>query len=97
VPASTNGSTGAGDAAATPSALAGQLSGFQAQLEESLGSLDRLRREVNETYEHLARLEEEHNAIVTDLLAFRNALGGSQRSFVDSIIGDNLWSYAPRG
>jgi len=28
--------------------------------------------------------------------AFRNGLGGSQRSFVDTIVGDNLWSYAPR-
>ena len=95
-PVATNGAAGSIENPPTPSALANQLSGFQAQLEESLGTLDRLRREINESYEHLARLEDEHNAIVNDLLAFRNALGGSQRSFVDAIVGDNLWSYAPR-
>ena len=97
--AATNGVTGraaTNKKAPTPNALANQLSGFQAQLEESLGTLDRLRREVNDSYEQLARLEDEHNAIVNDLLAFRNALDGSQRAFVDTIVGDNLWSYAPR-
>ena len=97
--AAANGATGTAAAnakAPTPKALSNQLSGFQAQLEKSLGTLDRLRREVNETYEQLARLEDEHNAIVNDLLAFRNGLDGSQRSFVDAIVGDNLWSYAPR-
>ena|SRR5436305_8517555 len=81
----------------TPSGLAGQLSGFQAQLETSLQSLQRLRQEINESYEHLARLEDEHNTIVSDLVAFRENLGDTnQRSFVDSIVGDNLWTYAPR-
>ena len=61
-----------------------------------MGSLDRLRREINDSYEHLARLEDEHNAIVKDLQAFRNTLGGGQRAFVDTIVGENLWSYAPR-
>ena len=50
--------------------------------------MQRLRKEINESYEHLARLEDEHNAIVSDLLAFRENLGDTnQRSFVDSIVG----------
>jgi hypothetical protein len=85
------------DAIPAPSMLAGQLTGFQAQLEDSLTTLERLRQQINDTYEQLARLEDEHNAVVRDLLAFREALGDTnQRSYVDSIVGDNLWSYAPR-
>jgi chromosome segregation ATPase len=85
------------DAIPAPSVLAGQLTGFQAQLEESLGTLERLRQQINDSYEHLARLEDEHNTVVRELLAFREALGDTnQRSYVDSIVGDNLWSYAAR-
>lgn len=91
------GSINLAESVPAPSVLAGQLTGFQAQLEESLGTLEQLRQQINDSYDQLARLEDEHNAVVRDLLAFRESLADTnQRSFVDSIVGDNLWSYAPR-
>lgn len=75
-------------------ALTGALESLTVQLEDAMARVGDLRSDVEKLDQQLVRTQRRHNALIDELVDFRDAAASSPLAgAIDDLLGDDIWHY----